>query len=219
MVPLPGRGSGALPDNPICVRLGALMRSFLPLLLLSSCSNIGSASIDQHGRLAAHNDVLFPVLSASKIIPAAMALERHDAALLPLIRLAVVNSDNAAADRLTAQLGGVPAVQRWMRSKGLRPYFTATEAQMVADPTAMTARPSELALTLYRIQSPELLALMAQTKTGNDRIRAAFPGAPHKSGTWGRDLVDIGTANGKIIAVMGTNATPGKLALAARESR
>jgi hypothetical protein len=176
-------------------------------------AQIGVAVIES-GHLRATNNRPFAVLSAAKIIPAAMALETHDPALAPLARLSVVNSDNKAADELTARLGGKVAVQRWLASKRLPTAF-ATEAEMIANPTAYELRPSELALVLYRIQTPALIALMAQTKTGNDRIRAAFPGAPHKSGTWGDKLVDVGMVNGRIIAVMGERVTPADLAAAA----
>lgn len=170
---------------------------------------IGYAAIE-NGSVTAHNDRPFPVLSASKIIPAAMALER-DRSLMPLVRKSVIDSDNQAADELTKRLGGRTAIQAWLHSKSLPDQF-ATEAEMVAHPTVYELRPSELALILYRIQSPDLLALMAQTKTGNDRIRAAHPGAPHKSGTAGRYLSDVGLANGKIIAVMGDGAAANDLA-------
>lgn len=187
------------------------MRLLVFFFALAGCGQVGSAVIDRSGHLSATNDQPFPVLSASKIIPAAMALEqRRD--LAPLVRLSVVDSNNAAADKLTASLGGKAAVSRWLASKGLPSAF-ATEAEMIANPTVYRLRPSELALILYRIKSPELLALMAQTKTGNDRIRSVYPDAPHKSGTIpGRFLTDVGTVNGKIIAVMGENVKTSDLA-------
>lgn len=178
--------------------------------LFGQCPDVGSAVIED-GRLKAWNDHPFPVLSASKIIPAAMAIEQRRTDLSPLVRLSVVNSDNAAADRLTARLGGKVAVSRWLASKRLPATF-ATEAEMIANPTVYQLRPSELAMILYRIKSPELLSLMAQTKTGNDRIRAAYPKAPHKSGTLGSNLVDVGVVGGSVVAVMGSNAAPGDLA-------
>lgn len=173
----------------------------LPLLLVAACSDVGSATIDAHGHLTAHNDKPFPVLSAGKIIPAAMALERQNPPM-GLIERSVVDSDNAASDELVASLGGAAAVRRWLTSKHLPAKF-ALEREMVANPRVMELRPSELALVLYRIKSPKLVALMARTKTGNDRIRAAFPGAPHKSGTLGSNLTDVGIVGERVVAVMG----------------
>jgi hypothetical protein len=188
------------------------MRSLaFAMLLLAGCSDVGSAVIDENGQLTARNDKPFPVLSSSKVIPAAMALERGDASLVPLVRLSVINSNNEAADQLTARLGGPQAVRGWLRSKGLPSAF-ATEREMLARPTIYQLRPSELALIVRRIQTPELVALMAQTKTGNDRIRAVYPNAPHKSGTLRGYLVDVGIVNGRVIVVMGANAKPRDLA-------
>lgn len=174
--------------------------------------DVGVAALE-HGQITARNDRPFPVLSAAKIIPAAMAIERGGFA--DLVRRVVVLSDNEASDELTARLGGKQAVEAWLASKGLQPRF-ATERDMIANPEAFTLRPSELALVLYRLKSPELLSLMAETQTGNDRIRAAYPGAPHKSGTVPGFLSDVGIADGRIIAVMGRNAEPQDLAAAAR---
>lgn len=186
------------------------MKLWLVFFLLVGCKDVGSATIE-NGRLTARNDQPFPVLSASKIIPAAMAIERRDPSLMPLVRLSVIDSDNEAADRLTDRLGGKAAVRQWLAAKRLPSSF-ATEREMIADPHVYQLRPSELALVLYRIQTPELLSLMKQTKTGNDRIRATFPGAPHKSGTAGAYLSDVGVVGDGVVAVMSKNAKPADLA-------
>jgi beta-lactamase class A len=186
----------------------------LTLALLCGCSDVGTATIDGSGKVSASNDKPFPVLSAAKIIPAAMAIERRQ--YLDLAELAVVKSDNAATDELVTKLGGVAAVSQWLAGKHLPTAF-ATEHDMVADAEAYTLKPSELALILYRIKSPELLALMARTETGNDRIRAVYPSAAHKSGTNGGALSDVGYVNDRVVAVMGRNAQPSDLASAAEK--
>lgn len=187
------------------------MRSVAVLCLcLAACGQVGTAVVEDGKVVEAKNDRPFPVLSAAKIIPAAMAIERNQ--YPELVERVLIVSDNGASDELVSNLGGAAEVRRWLASKGLPAKF-ALEREMIADPDVYQLRPSELALTLDRLKSPELLALMAETKTGNDRIRAIYPGAPHKSGTFpGVALSDVGYVDGHVIAVMGRGVEPDDLA-------
>lgn len=194
------------------------MRLFCVLaLLVAACSDVGSAVVENGRVVRAWNDKPYPVLSASKIIPAAMAIERNQ--YPELVERVLVVSDNKASDELVSRLGGTTEVKRWLSAKGLPNKF-ALECEMIANPEAYQLRPSELALVLDRVKSPKLLALMARTQNGNDRIRAVYPRAPHKSGTFpGVALSDVGYVDGRVIAVMGRGVEPADLATATEELR
>jgi hypothetical protein len=69
---------------------------------------------------------------------------------------------------------------------------------------------------MWKIRTQALVALMARTENRNDRIRAAYPNAPHKSGTAGCYLSDAGFVAGSVIVVMGKRARPEDLADEAR---
>jgi hypothetical protein len=61
----------------VCVERAVTCVLGVVLALLSGCSDVGTATIDGSGEVSASNDKPFPVLSAAKIIPAAMAIERR----------------------------------------------------------------------------------------------------------------------------------------------
>lgn len=214
----------------------------LSLLLVSACSNVGVAIVDSNGRVHVRNDRKFPVLSAAKIIPAAAALETleptrrftirrkvagyspsvkvgHTYTVRELAELSVVDSDNSASDALVEALGGKQAVERWLKAKGSRMSFS-TESEMVRDEEAFIARPSDLARLMSELRKspayPNLLDMMRRTRTGNDRIRRVFPGAPHKSGTGRNHLSDAAYVNGEIIVAMGRTTRGSDLADAVR---
>jgi beta-lactamase class A len=235
---------------------GVTKASVLIVLLvavsLGACGKVGVAKITPSGQLSAVNDEPFPVLSAGKIISAAMLLDTADLgqqvtiraisggynptvklgrqySLADLLAYSVVDSDNTAADAITGHLGGPAGVQRWLNEKHVKLRFTATEDEMVKNAEAMTAKPSDLAMFLYRLRTGKiieidkarkLIELMHQTRTGNDRIAAAFPGSwiAHKSGTYGYRLVDMGIVKlpdgPHIIVTMSRFATATRLAAA-----
>ena len=150
--------------------------------------------------------------------------------LLPastLIELAITRSNNHATDALLAAVGGPPAVNRWLKTTGIkgirldRDIATLVRDDGEFDP-ARTVDPRDSATPMAMIDlltglyqglwlSPSsrevLIGAMERCVTGRHRIRAGVPEGTvvaHKTGTLNNTASDVGfihTPDGHVIAV------------------
>lgn len=115
-----------------------------------------------------------------------------------LLALSLQQSDNNACDILFQKFGGPKRVERFLRRIGFKQiYVRKTEQQMHADPSVSNLNrttPKEMACLLLwfyqhhndNVYMQYIWNLLAQCRTGEDRILAALPeGASfvHKTGT------------------------------------
>ena len=227
----------------------------LSSLAESSPGNIGIAALDlKTGQLVAvHGDEPFPMASTMKVAVAANYLAQVEfgrrslderiggRTASELMAAMIIRSDNHATDLLIRNLGGPARLQEWLEQRnvsGLR--VDRNIAQLLAakrdlwdvrdssTPKAMVELLRRLDNgTLLRRQSRQyLLGLMAQCKTGKNRMRALLPAGTkveHKTGTLSGYSSDVGfitLPDGRRLAVAffarASNDRPRTIAVAAR---
>jgi beta-lactamase class A len=227
----------------------------LSSLAESSPGNIGIAALDlKTGQLVAvHGDEPFPMASTMKVAVAANYLAQVEfgrrslderiggRTASELMAAMIIRSDNHATDLLIRNLGGPARLQEWLEQRnvsGLR--VDRNIAQLLAakrdlwdvrdssTPKAMVELLRRLDNgTLLRPQSRQyLLGLMAQCKTGKNRMRALLPAGTkveHKTGTLSGYSSDVGfitLPDGRRLAVAffarASNDRPRTIAVAAR---
>ena len=221
----------------------------------ASPGNIGIAALDlRTGELVAvHGDEPFPMASTMKVAVAANYLAQVEfgrrslderiggRTASELMAAMIIRSDNHATDLLLKNLGGPARLQEWLDQRnvtGMR--VDRNIAQLLAakrdlwdvrdssTPKAMVELLRRLDNgTLLRPQSRQyLLRLMAQCKTGKNRMRAMLPAGTrveHKTGTLSGYSSDVGfitLPDGRRLAVAffarASNDRPRTIAMAAR---
>lgn len=196
----------------------------LSMLVGTRSSEYGIAALDLRdgSSVAVNGDVPFPMASTVKLAIAAAYLADVDdgrrsledtiagRTASKLMELMIVRSDNVAADRMLAALGGPSAVQGWLRSSditGIR--VDRTIAQLLREHGHLAdsrdvATPNAMVTLLYKLNNGAVLAaqsratlfaLMSRCETGTHRIRALLPvGTPveDKTGTLDGVTNDVG---------------------------
>lgn len=196
----------------------------LSMLVAERSSEYGIAALDLRDgtSVAVNGDTSFPMASTVKLAIAAAYLADVDhgrrslddtiagRSAAAVMEAMIVHSDNAAADRMLATLGGPAAVQQWLWSSGmtgirvdrtiaqlLREHGHLADSRDIATPNAMVA-------LLYRLNSDTVLTdqsravlfgLMSRCETGTRRIRALLPGGTpveDKTGTLSGVTNDVG---------------------------
>src|SRR5215212_9485608 len=227
----------------------------LSYLVANKSTDVGIAALDltTGESISVKGSTPFPMASTVKVAVAALYLAHVDhgqrslddtisgQSARSLMSRMLIHSDNRATDILMRDVGGPGALHNWLQQNGIKGLrVDRTIAQLLSDkrdlwdrrdsstPTAMV----ELLRRIYRAEliNPQsrnyLLDLMAQCKTGKNRMRALLPyGTPveHKTGTLTGLTDDIGfitLPDGRRIAVAvfargGTNR-PRTIAQAAR---
>jgi beta-lactamase class A len=242
----------ALAEAPAGLRF---LESRLASLSNASPGNIGIAALDlQSGEMVSvHGDEAFPMASTVKVAVAANYLAQVEfgrrtlddriggRSAAQLMDAMITRSDNHATDLLIRNLGGPARLQEWLEQRnvtGLR--VDRNIAQLLAakrdlwdvrdssTPKAMVELLKRLDNgTLLRPQSRQyLLGLMAQCKTGKNRMRALLPAGTkveHKTGTLSGYSSDVGfitLPDGRRLAVAffarASNDRPRTIAVAAR---
>jgi beta-lactamase class A len=211
----------ALAEAPESLRF---LEARLTSLANASPGNIGIAALDlRTGELVAvHGDEPFPMASTMKVAVAANYLAQVEfgrrslderiggRTASELMAAMIIRSDNHATDLLLKNLGGPARLQEWLEQRnvtGLR--VDRNIAQLLAakrdlwdvrdssTPKAMVELLRRLDNgTLLRPQSRQyLLGLMAQCRTGKNRMRAMLPAGTrveHKTGTLSGYSSDVG---------------------------
>jgi beta-lactamase class A len=211
----------ALAEAPESLRF---LEARLTSLANASPGNIGIAALDlRTGELVAvHGDEPFPMASTMKVAVAANYLAQVEfgrrslderiggRTASELMAAMIIRSDNHATDLLLKNLGGPARLQEWLAQRnvtGLR--VDRNIAQLLAakrdlwdvrdssTPKAMVELLRRLDNgTLLRPQSRQyLLGLMAQCRTGKNRMRALLPAGTrveHKTGTLSGYSSDVG---------------------------
>ena len=227
----------------------------LSSLAESSPGNIGIAALDlKTGQLVAvHGDEPFPMASTMKVAVAANYLAQVEfgrrslderiggRTASELMAAMIIRSDNHATDLLIRNLGGPARLQEWLEQRNVSGlHVDRNIAQLLAakrdlwdvrdssTPKAMVELLRRLDNgTLLRPQSRQyLLGLMAQCKTGKNRMRALLPAGTkveHKTGTLSGYSSDVGfitLPDGRRLAVAffarASNDRPRTIAVAAR---
>ncbi len=194
------------------------------MLVAGRPGEYGIAALDLRSgsSVAVNGDTAFPMASTVKVAIAATYLTEvdqghrslddivagHPAA--KLMELMIVRSDNVAADRLLASLGGPAALQQWLRSReitGIR--VDRTIAQLLHDHGHLAdsrdvATPNAMVALLYKLNNGDVLTgqsrsllfeLMSRCSTGTRRIRALLPAGTRvedKTGTLDGVTNDVG---------------------------
>ncbi len=133
-----------------------------------------------------------------------------DLTLADLLRFVVSHSDNNGCDALFRLMGGPPAVERDLRSLGIRDIaIAATEEEMQRDWQVQFrnwARPEALVDLLDRFDRKGVLSeksrallwrLMVETTTGPNRLKGLLPPGVvvgHKTGTSGKNDKGVSAA-------------------------
>jgi beta-lactamase class A len=242
----------ALAEAPESLRF---LEARLTSLANSSPGNIGIAALDlRTGELVAvHGDEPFPMASTMKVAVAANYLAQVEfgrrslderiggRTASELLAAMIIRSDNHATDLLIRNLGGPARLQEWLEQRNLTGLRVDRNiAQLLAakrdlwdvrdssTPKAMVELLRRLDNgTLLRPQSRQyLLGLMAQCKTGKNRMRAMLPAGTrveHKTGTLSGYSSDVGfitLPDGRRLAVAffarASNDRPRTIAVAAR---
>lgn len=184
----------------------------------------GVAALDLRSgsSVAVNGNVAFPMASTVKLAIAATYLTEVDQgrrslsdtiggrSAARLMELMIVRSDNVAADRLLASLGGPSALQNWLQSRaitGIR--VDRTIAQLLREHGHLAdsrdvATPNAMVTLLYKLNSGNILTdasrsrlfdLMSRCSTGTRRIRALLPSGTRvedKTGTLDGITNDVG---------------------------
>lgn len=223
-------------------------------LVAGSSADVGIAAMDLNTgeSISIKGNTPFPMASTVKIAVAALYLAQVDhgrrslddtingVSARTLMSRMLIYSDNRATDVLLKDLGGPRALHSWLRDQGVTGLrVDRTIAQLLAakrdlwdhrdssTPTAMV----DLLRRIYKAEliKPEsrnyLLRLMAQCKTGKNRMKALLPAGivEHKTGTLNGLADDVGfitMPDGHRIAVAiftrGGSDRPRTIAVAAR---
>lgn len=208
----------------------------LSYLVAGKSADVGVAALDltTGESLSVKGDVAYPMASTVKVAVAALYLAQVDlgrrslddkigkTTARSLMSRMMIKSDNDATDALLQDLGGPRALHEWLAANGVRGLrVDRTIARLLADKRDLFDRrdsstPEAMVDLLKRIYRAELirpasrdylLGLMAQCKTGKNRIRGMLPfGTPveHKTGTLNGYTSDVGfitMPDGRRIAV------------------
>lgn len=213
--------SPALAEAPANLRF---LEAHLSSLADASPGNIGIAALDlRTGELVAvHGDEPFPMASTMKIAVAANYLAQVEfgrrslderiggRTASELMAAMIIRSDNYATDLLLKNLGGPKRLQEWLDQRnvtGLR--VDRNIAQLLAAKRDLwdvrdSATPKAMVDLLRRLDNGTLLQpwsrsyllrLMAQCKTGKNRMRGMLPAGTrveHKTGTLSGYTSDVG---------------------------
>jgi beta-lactamase class A len=234
--------------------LAGQLQNQLAMLVTSKSADVGLAAIDlaTGETVSVRGDRRYPMASTMKIAVAATYLsyvETGDRSLdktiagrsaASLMKAMIVRSDNHATDLLLRDLGGPETVQNWLtwnKVEGLR--VDRTIAQLLRAKRDLyeeldSTTPLAFAAFLKRLDKGELLKpwsrnylleLMAQCKTGSNRMKALLPAGAvaHKTGTLNGYTSDVGfmtLPNGHKVAIAifarGGSDRPRAIAEAAR---
>ena len=234
--------------------LAGQLQNQLAMLVTSKSADVGVAAIDlaTGETVSVRGDRRYPMASTMKIAVAATYLsyvETGDRSLdktiggrsaASLMKAMIVRSDNHATDLLLRDLGGPETVQNWLtwnKVEGLR--VDRTIAQLLRAKRDLyeeldSTTPLAFATFLKRLDKGEflkpwsrnyLLELMAQCKTGSNRMKALLPAGAvaHKTGTLNGYTSDVGymtLPNGHKVAIAifarGGSDRPRAIAEAAR---
>ena len=214
----------------------ATLEQQLSYLVAGKSADVGVAALDltTGESLSVKGNVPYPMASTVKVAVAALYLSQVDhgrrtldqtingTSARALMSRMMIHSDNKATDILISNLGGPQALQSWLRQNGMRGLrVDRTIARLLADERNLwedldTSTPEAMVDLLKRIYRAELikpssrdylLGLMAQCKTGKNRMKALLPfGTPveHKTGTLNGLTDDVGfitMPDGRRIAV------------------
>jgi beta-lactamase class A len=234
--------------------LAGHLQNQLAMLVTSKSADVGVAAIDlaTGETVSVRGDRRYPMASTMKVAVAATYLsyvETGDRSLdkiiagrsaASLMKAMIVRSDNHATDLLLRDLGGPATVQKWLKwnkVEGLR--VDRTIAQLLKAKRDLyeeldSTTPLAFADFLKRLDKGELLKpwsrnyllqLMAQCKTGSNRMKALLPAGAvaHKTGTLNGYTSDVGymtLPNGHKVAIAifarGGSDRPRAIAEAAR---
>ncbi len=215
--------------------LAAQLQNHLSSLVTTKSADVGVAAIDlaTGETVSVRGNQRYPMASTVKVAVAATYLayvEKGDRSLqdtiggqsaAALMKAMITRSDNHATDLLIRDLGGPDTVQRWLdwhKVQGIR--VDRTIAQLLRAKRDLyedldSATPLAFADFLKRLDKGEflrswsknyLLDLMAQCKTGSNRMKALLPEGTvaHKTGTLNGYTSDVGfitLPNGHRVAV------------------
>lgn len=223
----------ALAEAPESLRF---LESRLTSLAAASPGNIGIAALDlKTGEMVAvQGDEPFPMASTMKIAVAANYLAQVEfgrrslderiggRTASQLLAAMIIRSDNHATDLLLRNLGGPERLQEWLEQRNLTGMrVDRTIAQLLAAKRDLwdvrdSSTPKAMVELLRRLDNGTLLRpwsrayllnLMAQCKTGRNRMRALLPAGTrveHKTGTLSGYTSDVGfitLPNGRRLAV------------------
>lgn len=242
----------ALAEAPASLRF---LEANLGSIADASPGNIGIAALDlRTGELVAvHGDEPFPMASTMKVAVAANYLAQVEfgrrslderiggRTASELMAAMIIRSDNHATDLLLKNLGGPARLQEWLEQRniaGLR--VDRNIAQLLAAKRDLwdvrdSSTPKAMVELLRRLDNGTLLRpwsrsyllnLMAQCRTGKNRMRAMLPAGTrveHKTGTLSGYTSDVGfitLPDGRRLAVAffarASNDRPRTIAMAAR---
>lgn len=208
----------------------------LSFLIAGKSSDVGIAALDMTTgeSISIRGETPYPMASTVKIAVAAAYLAQvdHDRRSLDdviggssartLLRKMLIYSDNPATDLLIRDLGGPDIVQSWINFHGLSGMrIDRTIAQLLSDrrdlwDTRDSATPLAMVNFLRTLDKGNVLSpssrtflfnLMAQCKTGRNRMKALLPAGTrveHKTGTLNGLSDDVGfitMPDGRRIAV------------------
>jgi beta-lactamase class A len=215
--------------------LASQVQNQLAMLVTSKSADVGIAAIDlaTGETVSVRGDQRYPMASTMKIAVAATYLsyvENGERSLdetiggqsaASLMKAMMVRSDNRATDLLLRNLGGPRTVQKWLEwhnVEGIR--IDRTIAQLLRAKRDLyenedSTTPLAFAQFLRRLDKGELLKpwgrtylfnLMAQCKTGSNRMKALLPAGSvaHKTGTLNGYSSDVGfitLPNGHKVAI------------------
>ena len=234
--------------------LAGQLQNQLAMLVTSKSADVGIAAIDlaTGETVSVRGSERYPMASTMKIAVAATYLsyvENGERSLderiagrsaASLMKAMLVRSDNHATDLLLRNLGGPRTVQKWLewhQVDGIR--VDRTIAQLLRAKRNLyedldSATPVAFATFLKRLDKGELLQswsrnylleLMAQCRTGSNRMKALLPSGSvaHKTGTLNGYSSDVGIItlpNGHRVAIAifarGGSNRPRAIAEAAR---
>ena len=208
----------------------------LSVLLASKPGDYGVAALDLDSgeTVSVNGDRAFPMASTVKVAVAAAYLAQVDhgrrslnqwiggRTARDLMEAMLIHSDNAATDRLIANLGGPSTVQTWLNWNKLNNIrIDRNIAQLLRSPRDLwdvrdSSTPNAMVTMLKQIDRGNvltptsrqyLLDTMRRCETGKNRMRALLsPSTPveHKTGTLNGLTSDVGfitLANGRRLAV------------------
>jgi len=203
--------------------LAAQLQQQLSMLVTTKSADVGVAAIDLSTgeTVSVRGNQRYPMASTVKLAVAATYLSYVDngersldetiggKSAASLMRAMIVRSDNHATDLLLRNLGGPRTVQKWLEwhnVDGMR--IDRTIAQLLRAKRDLyedldSSTPLAMASFLKRLDKGELLKpwarnylveLMAQCKTGSNRMKALLPAGAvaHKTGTLNGYSSDVG---------------------------
>lgn len=205
-------------------------------LVSTKSADVGIAAIDlaTGESISVKGNTPFPMASTMKIAVAAAYLAQVDHGRRSLndpigkstaraqMERMMINSDNAATDRLIRNLGGPRAIQEWLDFNAIRGMRVDRDiARLLADPRDLWDRrdsstPLAMAQFLRRLDREAILSpsskailfdMMRRCKTGKNRMKALLPAeaqVQHKTGTLNGYTSDVGyisLPNGRRVAL------------------